>query len=342
MKSKFIFFFLFIQCSFMSAQTLTIHTAEVCAGQEVLLPVTGESLLNVAALTLYIGFDTTNLSFVSIENIDPQLTGMSANMMSAPSQLAFAWSNTIPVNFLNGKMFDLKFITNGLSAPVFFNPGCEIADPSGTALPVVYTNGAINSGLPLVSIQPKDTAITEGGHAMFSVFSPNAISCFWRESQDHGTSWLTLEDGGIYSGTHSEELTLSPVPLSFDKNLYQCVLTRENCLAVSVPVTLVVDALTSNENLLNPGHKNILISPVPFYDHTSIEFTMPENGNATIQVMSCLGQIVSEIALPSQHQGHHHILLNTSDWRPGVYFVKFSLISANEKSNQVVKIIKNT
>ncbi|MCX6304742.1 MAG: T9SS type A sorting domain-containing protein [Bacteroidetes bacterium] len=341
MKSKIIFFFLFIQCSFMSAQTININTIEVCAGQEVLLPVTCSSLLNVGAITLFISFDTLNLTFSSLENIDPQLTGMSTNMMTFPSQLAFAWSSTTPINFSTGKLFDLKFITNGQTSPVIHNPGCEVADPIGVIIPVIYNDGAVNSGLPSVTVQPKDTVITENCKAVFSLVSQNAISYFWKESQDNGTSWLTLEDGGIYSGTHSEELSIFPVPLSFDNNQYQCVLIRESCQALSASATLSVDALISTNNLSSPGKKDFYITPVPFTDHTNIEFTLPENGSAMIQVMNCLGQLVYEMNLPSQSRGARHILLNTPDWQPGIYFVKLTRTTTEQKTQQVIKIMKN-
>jgi hypothetical protein len=341
MKSIFTFFFLFVQCSFMSAQTLTINTVEVCAGQEVLLPVTGSSLLNVGALTLYIGFDTTNLDFISIENIDPQLSGMSTNMMSSPAQLAFAWSNTSAINFADGKMFDLKFISNGQNALIFYNPGCEIADPSGTAIPVVFSNGAVSNAIPMVLSQPVDTSVVEGGHATFSVSSPNASSYFWKESQDNGTSWLTLEDDGIYSGTHNNTLSISPVPLSLNHYQYQCVLSGDICQALSAPVTLSVSTVTSTNDPISPCSKTFQVTPVPFSDHAKIEFTMPETGNAVVQVLNCLGQIVSEINLPNQTKGLHYISVHTSDWQPGVYFIKFMLLPACEKSTQIIKTIKN-
>ncbi|MDP1622509.1 MAG: cohesin domain-containing protein [Bacteroidales bacterium] len=325
----------------MSAQTININQVDVCAGQEVLLPVTGASLLNVGAITLFIGFDTTNLTYLSIENIDPQLTGMSMNMMTSPSQLAFAWSSTTPINFPSDKLFDLKFISSGQSAPVYFNSGCEFANPVGGVIPVIYSAGAVTSNLPTIVIQPTDTTIIEGGHAIFTVGSPNALSYFWMESQDHGTSWLTLEDDGTYTGTHTDKLSIYPVPLSFDRNQYQCVLIRENCQITSIPVMLSVDALTSAETLNNPDIKDLFISPVPFNDHATIEFTMPSDGNARILALSCVGQIVSEIDLPAYPKGHHHILLNTSDWRPGIYFVKLIMTYSNQKSFKVIKSIKN-
>ena len=326
----------------MSAQNINISTVDVCAEQEVFLPVTGVSLLNVGAITLYIHFDTTNLTFISIENIDPQLAGMSANMMSTPLQLAFAWSSTTPVNFLNDKLFDLKFISNGQTSPVYYYPGCEIADPTGAVIPVIFSNGSVNSNSPVISMQPKDTIVTEGGHASFTVLSTNANSYLWQESHDYGTTWLPLDDGSIYSGTHTPELSIFPVPLSFNKNQFQCILMRENCRTFSISAILSVDALTSAGNTLYSGKKDLFISPVPFYDHTSVEFSMPENGDISLQVLSCLGQLVSEFNLASQTKGPQNILLNTLDWRPGVYFVKLTLIYKNKKSYQVVKIIKTS
>jgi hypothetical protein len=343
MKSKLIVFFLFLQCSFMSAQTITINTVEVCAAQEVLLPVTAASLFNVGAITLYIGFDTNNLIFLSIENVDPQLAGMSTNMMSAPSQLAFAWSNPTAVNFGSGKLFDIKFATNNQPAVVYYNSGCELADPSGFAIPATYINGAINPGLPEITSQPKDTTIAEGGHAMFSVQSPNATSFLWRESLDQGTSWLTLDDGGIYSGTHTEMLSIFPVPSSYDNALYQCLLFRSNCQTISLTAKLNVDELTSADPLpIAPNTKNYLqVTPVPVHNHATVNYIMPEDGLVQLQVINPLGQIVTKIELSAQLKGHHHILLNTSDWHAGVYFLQAHFTLANKKLHQTVKIIKN-
>jgi hypothetical protein len=341
MKSKVIFFFLLIPCSFLSAQTLNINTIEVCAGQEVFLPVTAASLTNVGAITLFIGFDTTNLTYVSIENIDPQLTGMSMNMMTLPAQLAFAWSSTTPSSFLNDKLFDLKFVTNGQTSTVSFNPGCEIADPLGSVIPVQYSNGAINSSLPIVLVQPKDSTITEGNRVSFTVSSPNAVSYFWKESLDQGTSWTTLDDGGIYSGTNSDVLSIFPTPLSYDKNQYQCVLIKENCVAISVAAVLSVDALTSTEDVSGPGKKNLSISPAPFTDHINAAFNLPVSGNALLQVMNLIGEKIIEIDLPAQNKGLHNILLNTSGWPSGMYFFTLTMTSRDKKIHQIVKAIKS-
>jgi len=325
----------------MSAQTLTINVAEVCAEQEVLLPVTAASMLNVGAITLFIGFDTTKLTFISIENIDPQLSGMSTNMMTVPSQLAFAWSSTSAINFDDGKMFDLKFMSNGQTTPVYFNPGCEIADPAGIIIPVVLTNGSVNSDIPEISGQPADTTVTEGGQAHFSVISTNTVSYSWNESLDNGNSWHPLEDGGIYSGTHTGTISISPVPLLFNNNQYQCIMLSENCMAKSGSATLYVQELISSVSGINPEKNSFFISRVPFSDDVRIDYTLPEPGTASVMEIDCMGKIVTEIDLPIQTDGRHHIIVNTSGQHPVIYFFKFTMILKNRISVKVEKYIKN-
>jgi len=324
-----------------SAQTATIGTVEVCAGQEVLLPVTGAGLTNVGAVTLYIGFDTLGLTYTGIENVDPQLTGMSMNMMGAPTQLAFAWSSTIPVNFTNTKLFDIRFSANGQPASVGFNPGCEIADPSGTSIPVQYENGAILTGMPLITIQPSNTIIPEGDQARFTVEASNALTYRWRESQDQGTSWLSLEDDGIYSGTHSPELTLYPVPFTYTGRLYQCLVAHNDCQISTTAVILQVGVLSGPGSTPAAKEKALQVTPVPFRDHADLSFEMPCDGEAVIRVISGQGTIVSEKAFPSLTRGHHHITWDTSAWHAGAYSFLLIVTNADSRSNQSVKTIKN-
>ena len=342
MKSKIITFFFLLQGILLSAQTLTINTVEVCAGTEVYVPVTSSSLYNVAAITLYIGFDSTNMTYVSVENIDPQLDGMSINLMSSPTQLAFAWSNTTPVNFPSGKLFDIKFISNGQTGTIQYNPGCEIADNNGTTISASYINGSISSSVPVITSQPHDTVVTEGGTAHFYTSSPNATSFLWRESLDQGSSWIALDDGGSYSGTQTPSLQISPVPLTLNNAIYQCLMTRGICSNLSSAASLHVDALTAVKTLtgaLTP--EKISAYPVPFTDNTTLSFNLDEPGNALIQVINTLGQIITEIALPNLTEGNHHIYLGTRAWQPGAFFLKFSARLPHENIEQTIQLFKN-
>jgi hypothetical protein len=131
------------------------------------------------------------------------------------------------------------------------------------------------------------------------------------------------------------------VPLTFNNNLYQCILYHGSCQNLTESALLTVDELTSVTQITGQK-KDFLISPVPFNDEINVQFSMTDNGHASIRAMDGMGKIMNEITMPDQVKGLHHILFDTSEWNPGVYFIQLTLTLANEKSNQIIKIIKHT
>ena len=85
------------------AQTLTIGSVKASAAPEVVLPVTGANLVSIGSITLFITFDSTLISYLSIENIDPQLNGLYYSLNTSPFQLAIVWSSVNPVEFQIGR-----------------------------------------------------------------------------------------------------------------------------------------------------------------------------------------------------------------------------------------------
>ncbi|MEI6436650.1 MAG: T9SS type A sorting domain-containing protein [Bacteroidota bacterium] len=340
MKFQFVIFFLVFQCNLMSAQIASISTMEICAGQEVFVPVSGYALSDIGALTFYIDFDTNNLTFLSVENIDLQLSGMSVNLMVNPKQLAFAWSNTVPISFINTKLFDIKFVSNGQSSVVHYNTGCELSDTGGVVIPVTFIDGAINSGLPIIISNPHDTTVFENGIANFITDAPNASSYLWRESKDNGVSWIALDDNEIFSGTHTRSLTISQIPIAFNNYFYQCVLYRGVCQINSNPARLTVDEFSgiSVESIINS--QNFSVSPVPFREFLTIKFMLEKQCNVKISSINIMGQLVANIELPSQSEGSHYIKINTVNWLSGLYFVRMEQIFPDCKLNSVIKVIR--
>jgi hypothetical protein len=318
-KRYLIIVFLAIQSCFLTAQTASIETLEVCAAQEVLIPVMASSISNVGALTLYVGFDTINLSYISVENIDPQIEGLTVNLMSNPTQIAFAWSNTSPVNFSNNKLFDLKFYSNGINGQVIFNNGCEISDTGGVVVPVTYIDGSVNSGLPVIISDPSDTTVLEGSNAGFHIAADNTMFFSWRESQDNGTSWITLDDNDFYSGTKTAHLTVINTPLNFNGYLYQCVLSTNVCQITSEDALLSVDELTSSEVIVNTEKNRISLAPVPCYDYLLVDVDFPDCKTGLLKVINVAGKIVKSIPFRPCEVGIQHITLTTDDLSAGNY-----------------------
>ena len=143
-----LFHLLFV--SALTAQTadLTLGSVfSVCAGQEVVIPLSAKNLNNAGAISLKLGFDTTNLTFLSLTNINSQLTGLLFNFIPEPSQVIISWSSVVPATIEDGKLFDLKFKFSGKTGQVVFEPGCQLTSIELLPIQTNYTNGSVVSGI---------------------------------------------------------------------------------------------------------------------------------------------------------------------------------------------------
>ena len=312
----------FFYAANMPAQThtVTIGNCVVCAAQEVLVPVTAVNIMEMGALTLYISFDTTKLKYKGLVNIDPQLSQMNYNFITAPPQLAFSWSSTSGASFPDKKFFDIKFYSNGEPSGIGFLTGCEIADINLTIIPADYVTGGIQSGIPVIYQQPGDSTIKEWRNVNFNVSSPNAASYSWKESRDFGSQWLQLQDAGIYSGTHTSHLSISQVPVSCNNYRYLCTLTKDNCSVNSNAAILHVDSVLfvsvteKKEALLGQNQPN------PFYDKTTIGYYLPENGYIRLKIFDTFGREIGALVNASESKGEHSAIFNGIDLPEGIYF----------------------
>jgi hypothetical protein len=323
MKRLMIFGLLSFMSLFLTAQVSSIATYEICAAQEVFLPVNGQDLFNVGAITLYLSFDTLNLVYQSVENIDPQLSGVTVNLMTNPIKLAFAWSNPVAVNFLNTKLFEIKFTSNGNPGLVTFSGNCEISDTNGIPLNVNYLDGGILSGVPEVLQNPSDTTIVENNDAAFFVSALNCSEYIWRESEDNGNSWLVLDDGGHYSGTKTDFLTLTDVPIAFNNRLYQCVLESNSCQVVTLPGKLFVDQFVTTESSRKRSLiSDISLSPVPCHNFLNLSFICMRTGMVECVVYNAHGALVKSLIIPVNLTGNQYIRLDLHGLPEGFYLLK--------------------
>jgi len=327
---------------FTSAQTplLTIGTQGACADLEVLVPVHATDILNLAAITLRIGFDTTKLRYIDLVNIDPQLTGIHYSLNTTPPQIGIAWSSLIPANFSQGKFFDIKFVLQGETCPVVFNSGCELANFNLEKIPAAYIDGAVERENPSIDHQPADTSILEGNTATFSVYSADALEYSWKESKDNGSSWTGLNDEGVYSGCHSNHLTLSQVPSNFNGFRYLCSLTSGSCFTNSYSATLTVDSLSGIREYDEANVIKIKNNPNPFTDHTTFQFNLPQAGYVILSLYDFQGNFLVNLLSTEKTAGEHAVDGNFLPLTPGFYFYVLSF--KNNEMNLAVpgKILK--
>lgn len=324
----------------VTAQTASIDSLDVCAAQEVILPVNGASLLNVGAMTLYIGFDTINLTYDTVENIDPQVEGLTVNLMTNPMQIAFAWSNTVPANFPNNKLFDIIFISNGNNAEVHFNANCEISDTNGVVIPTTFLNGAIVSGMPQISQNPSDTTVDEGNTATFKVGAGNTNEYLWRESTDNGVTWLVLDDNNIYSGTKTNQLTIFNTPLAFNNNLYQCVLNASSCMLISASAKLTVEEIIGTDQKTR-NVSSALIFPNPFRDSFNIRFYSPSSSEIEFSLTDECGHLIKRFPFRQISAGIQYIPFETGNLKNGVYYLRMTSEGMNPFPGFSSVVVKN-
>ncbi len=72
---------------------------------------------------------------------------------------------------------------------------------------LLLTAGSVKAATSVITTNPSDATVCSGVVAMFSVATSDTPSFVWQEY--NGTTWTTLHDGGLYSGTTTNMLSVS-------------------------------------------------------------------------------------------------------------------------------------
>lgn len=236
--------FLLLSFTVRSQQaSLTIQSVSSCHHTEVSVAVTLQNFYNVGAISLFVGYDTTYLDFVRIQNIHPNFNGLLYNEMTYPqTQIGISWTSVMGVSLGSGILFEMVFDFQDQQNALVFNPGCEITTTDLEIIPVLYTGGAIS---PLISIlsQPEDQQVVPPDGVSFQIVSSGGDSYQWQKSESGGVFFENLTDGVVYQGTNTESLTLSSTSPEMDGTLFRCKIMAGTCIKISAPAALTVAGL---------------------------------------------------------------------------------------------------
>jgi len=94
----------------------------------------------------------------------------------------------------------------------------------------------------VISVNPSDQEIFALTNTSFSVTATGTppVTYQWQESTDGGTTFTNLSDGGVYSGSATNSLSLTNTPISMNGYKYQCVVTGACSTATSGSALLTV------------------------------------------------------------------------------------------------------
>jgi len=205
--------------------TATIENALSCSGESVLVAVDVTNFIDVSAMTLFIGYDSNAAVFTSLTNINPSIPGFFTTNGDY-GQVGIAYSSLTPFSITSGKLFDLQFTFLGDSSFLPFNPGTEVANSDLEIIPLTTYAGSISNGMVIVG-QPDSVQAYPDNDVSFSVAVTGTPAFQWQENS--GSGWIDLQNNQTYSGVNEDTLFINDISLSFNGNLYRCVLTSGVC-----------------------------------------------------------------------------------------------------------------
>ena len=117
-------------------------------------------------------------------------------------------------------------------------------DAGGNIYVVDYYNQVIrkvtNCPLTQVALQPSDNSLCVGANAVFAFTASGSTGLQWQANS--GTGWNDINDGGPYTGTTTNSLTITSPPAALSGTQYRCALLNGCGTITTVPATLTVAA----------------------------------------------------------------------------------------------------
>lgn len=124
---------------------------------------------------------------------------------------------------------------------------------------------------------------------------------------------ITFDATGLATGTY--QAMLSIMNTSMESPL------------VEIPVTMFVEEVLALDDDINNIPRALTLAnvyPNPFNASTSISYSLPEQGNVSLEVYNLLGQKVVTLFDGYQSAGYHNCIWDASDVSTGIYLVKLS------------------
>jgi hypothetical protein len=90
-----------------------------------------------------------------------------------------------------------------------------------------------------------------------------------------------------------------------------------------------------------PSALSLSAYPNPFSNTTTISYTLPFDGQVTLEVYNFLGMKVEKLVSEEQTAGNHVVSFNTEGMESGVFTATLSLKSNNDQLFRTIKLVNN-
>ena len=161
-----------------NAATLTVNpiittymgNVTACAG-EFIVPVTVENFINVASISLTIDIDTSLLTFITYQNLNPALSTGFPLVNLLGDQIKFSYFSIFPATIGNGLLLELRFSSDGGFSALNFDTqiagNCEYNQLTGAAYTSIFVNGSADiQPLPMAFNATGGGSYCDGGNGI--------------------------------------------------------------------------------------------------------------------------------------------------------------------------------
>jgi hypothetical protein len=151
-----------------------------------------------------------------------------------------SWSNVNNTGIYSGATTAMLSLTGATTAVHTYQYRCVV---SGTCPPAVTSNAVTLTiqTAPVITTQPVNATKCEGlSHSFTVAATGTGLNYQWQVNI--GASWASLSNGGVYTGTTTNTLSLTNIPASYNSYQYRC-LVNGTCApgVISAIATLTVN-----------------------------------------------------------------------------------------------------
>jgi hypothetical protein len=240
----FLSFFLFFANTHAVSQIpeMSLKNKTVCPGGTFFMSVDAKHINGVAAMTIFLEYDTVHLKLDSVANLHPDFSNLRSNVIMGETPIntiAFSWYDINGVSFDSTKIFDLCFRHKTGTSTVEFSEQCEISSMDLNPVFIQYQNATVTPAV-MINEQTRDTSVYFPESACFFIDALGAEEYRWQMSTDKGNSFVDLEDDHIFQGTLTDTLWINHTTREMDSSQFRCRLTRQGCAVYSAQAQLSI------------------------------------------------------------------------------------------------------
>jgi len=218
---------------------VAVGEVSACVGENVDIPVTMKFASDIGAITLFVEYDNTLLTYNDYNSVNDEISGALVNDDNGVIGIAWYSPDNGADLYEETTLLNLNFtyLGGGNAILDINNEDNEIANMIGTELTLDLSNGEVNAN-PTANIttHPMDINVCNDTEAVFNVVADNVIAYQWQVNT--GSDWVDIDDSNPTS--NSNQLVVNATN-SDNENMYRCLLkNEEECEIQTEEVTLTV------------------------------------------------------------------------------------------------------